>query len=61
MHNVFCPKLTMKQMIFIISVVDVIMYVVSVSLGGISNSGFLAPTPNSLNTLGAKVRNLLVV
>ena len=51
----------MKQMIFIISVVDVIMYVVSVSLGGISNSGFLAPTPNSLNTLGAKVRNLLVV
>ena len=45
----------MRQMIFVISVIDVIMYIVSLSLKGISNNGFLAPKTEALDLLGDKV------
>jgi hypothetical protein len=51
----FCPTLTLKHFILIVSVIDIILYVATLGYNGISNTGFLAPTPKALFDFGEKV------
>ena len=51
----FCPQLTIKQFIAIVSIIDVILYIASVAYKGIGSTGFLAPTNEALFDFGEKV------
>jgi membrane associated rhomboid family serine protease len=48
-----CPKLTWLQFISIISILEVIVYIISLSVYGVSNESFLAPDYHGLRELGA--------
>lgn len=48
-----CPKLTWFSFIVIISILEVIMFIVSICIYGLSDLDFLAPNMESLKLLGA--------
>lgn len=48
-----CPKLNISQFIAIISILEVVVYIISLCLYGISNDAFLAPDPKALAILGS--------
>ena len=50
---IFCPFFTVVSFIFAITIIDMIMFLVSVAYDFDSDS-FLEPTEDSLDTLGAK-------
>ena len=52
----FCPTLKLFSFIAIITIIDVIMYVVSLFLGDLDNDDFLGPNSQTLLDLGGKVR-----
>eukprot|EP00347_Sterkiella_histriomuscorum_P024315 403331557 len=53
-HNVMCPFLTVRQFIFVISIVQCGVYIASVAYKGISNNGLLAPQSEALFDFGQK-------
>jgi membrane associated rhomboid family serine protease len=50
---IFCPYFTMKSFIFVITIVDVIMYIITVSYD-YDTDNFLQPRTDTLITFGAK-------
>ena len=60
-RSIFCPRLHAVSFIFVISIIDIIIYIVSIthslSTGGLDSSGdsFLAPNNSTLLLFGAKV------
>lgn len=49
-----CPKIRLVSFIVIVTLVELVLFVVSCSInGGISNWAFLAPKQKSLDQLGA--------
>lgn len=60
LKNFFCPLSTMKSVIFFISVVDVVMYIVTLCFGigkaTPENNQLLPPLTTTLDTFGMLVR-----
>ena len=48
-----CPKLTWCSFIVIVSIVEIVFYIVSLGIYGLSDSDFLAPKFEALKILGA--------
>ena len=48
-----CPKLTWLSFIVIISIIEFIVYIISLSIYGLSDSSFLAPNFEALKIMGA--------
>lgn len=49
-----CPKLELKSALFVISVIQIIIYIIELSYGGLGQSSFLAATPDTLEKFGQK-------
>lgn len=48
-----CPKVTWLSFIVIISIIEIIIFIVSLAVFGISDEGFLAPDTTGLRHMGA--------
>ena len=48
-----CPKLSISQFIAIISILEIIVFIISLCLFGLSNDSFLAPDQHALQVLGS--------
>ena len=54
----FCPTFKVFSFISIITIIDIIMYIVSLCLGPLNDSYFLGPNWRTLYDLGAKASYL---
>jgi membrane associated rhomboid family serine protease len=48
-----CPKLSFFQFISIISILEIIVFIISLSVYGVSNEAFLSPNYRGLHQMGA--------
>ena len=48
-----CPKLTIFQFIVIISIIEIVIYIISLCIWGLSNEDILAPNYDTLKIMGA--------
>lgn len=55
LKNFCCPTFTVKSFIFIIAIVDVIMFIITLVHGGVGKQGFLQVNPNTLKKFGSLV------
>jgi len=49
-----CPKISWKQFIVIISIIEAITFIISLSIYGLSNSEAFAPDPRATEVMGWK-------
>lgn len=58
LNNFFCPFFKFKSFICLITIIDIIMYIVTLAYDGIDDidNGLLAPTFKSLDLFGMSVR-----
>jgi len=62
LKNFCCPMFLFYSVIFFVSIVDIIMYIISIAYGiKRTDKELLAPTITTLNWLGMKVIILLIV
>ena len=54
-----CPQLTAKSALFWISIIQIVVYIITLSLGGIYMKSFLAINPTTLEDMGQKVSIIL--
>ena len=47
-----CPRLTFCSFIVIISIIEIVVYIASLCIYGLSNEAFLAPNPDTLAIMG---------
>ena len=50
-----CPSLSLKSLTVLVVVLDLVMFIVSLSINKIDNKAFLAPSSDALDTLGSKI------
>jgi rhomboid protease GluP len=55
MSTALCPALTLRSFTAAIVIIDIIIFVISLCLKGVSNSDFLAPQQEALDMMGAKI------
>ena len=57
-----CPKFVFKSVIFFISMIDVIIYIITISFGiKMSPNELLAPLPDTLDMFGMKVKLFRII
>ena len=47
-----CPKITWLSFIVIVSLFEIVMFIISISVMGLRNEAFLAPNPHALEAMG---------
>ena len=47
-----CPTISIRQFIVIISLFEILVFIISCSIYGVTNEEFLAPDPHALELLG---------
>ena len=55
LHLAMCPKLTITSFTAIICIIDIVMFIVSLSIEPMQNDEFLQPNQIALNRLGEKI------
>lgn len=55
LHVNLCPKFTLYSALCLLSVIEIIVFVAELSIGGLSNNSFLGASPSTLDKMGEKV------